>query len=95
MAKITGSGETEIGYLDGLVFSGNKTVERITCSEPWMEEPIRAKFDSYNGTIANDYHPKAGTMTLAYLFMVELFGEESVTVTGKLETIPNEPGVIY
>ena len=95
MTKIRGSGDTELGYLDGLIFSGEKTVERITCTSPWMEELIRERFETYDGTIANGYHPKDGSMLLAFVFMAELFGTENVTVDGELETIPYEEGVIF
>ena len=95
MTKIRGSGDTELGYMGGLIFSGEKTVERITCSEEWMEDLIREQFENYDGTIANGYHPENGTMLLGYVFMVDLFGEENVTIDGELETIPYQKGVIF
>ena len=94
MTRIRGSGDTELGHLGGLVFSGEKTVERITCTEEWLEDLIRERFKTYDGTIANGYHPDDGSMLLAYVFMMDLFGEENVTVGGELETIPHERGVI-
>lgn len=94
MSKIEASGETFFGQ-NKVTITGKKNVDRIECNAPVFEEYIRLAIKRRRGQIANAYHPPANSMLQAYALLVELFGEDNVTVEGDIGELEHEPGRIY
>lgn len=96
MARIIAEGQTIYGKIR-VSIEGNQMVKKITCDDDdLIEKEIRDGIANADGWIANAYHPEPDTMLQAYAFLLGLFDEKDITITGDIGEIPNdEEGVIY
>ena len=94
MAVIRAQGKTIFG-LQSVVIQGNESAKEIICSDGAFRQVIQESIETASGSIANAYHPKAGTMLQAYATLTESFGYNDIQVEGDIGKIPYKKGVIY
>ncbi len=93
MAVITAKGKLPYGTFD-VTITGDETIKTIECSD-LIRKIITNGIRKAEGTMANGYRPEGNTMLQAYAFLVDMFGEDNVSVDGDIGSIPYEEGVIY